>query len=69
MKALSAKDAKYNFGRMIDMARAEPLVVKKHGRPVVVVLAHEEYERLKQLEDAGPDASVSSPTGAKTAAK
>jgi prevent-host-death family protein len=38
MKALSAKDAKYNFGRMIDMARAEPLVVEKHGRPVVVVV-------------------------------
>ena len=50
MKALSAKDAKYNFGRMIDMARAEPLVVEKHGRPVVVVLAHEEYERLKALD-------------------
>ena len=28
MKALSDKDAKYNFGRMIDMARAEPLVVE-----------------------------------------
>ena len=47
MKALSAKDAKYNFGRMIDMARAEPLVVEKHGRPVVVVVAVEEYERLR----------------------
>lgn len=36
MKALSARDAKYNFGRMIDLARSEPLVVEKHGRPVVV---------------------------------
>ena len=69
MKALSAKDAKYNFGRMIDMARAEPLVVEKHGRPVVVVLAHEEYERLKQLENARPDASVWSATGRSDAAE
>ena len=46
MKALSAKDAKYNFGRMIDLARAEPVVIEKHGRPVVVVMAVEEYERL-----------------------
>ncbi len=47
MKALSAKDAKYNFGRMIDLARSEPVVIEKHGRPVVVVMAVEEYERLK----------------------
>ena len=47
MKALSAKDAKYNFGQMIDLARAEPVVIEKHGRPVVVVMAVEEYERLK----------------------
>lgn len=46
MKALSAKDAKYNFGRMIDLARSEPVVIEKHGRPAVVVMAVEEYERL-----------------------
>ena len=46
MKTLSAKDAKYRFGRLIDLARAEPVVIAKHGRPVVVVMAIEEYERL-----------------------
>ena len=46
MKTLSAREAKYNFGRLVDTARAEPIVVEKHGRPVVVVLAVEEYERL-----------------------
>ncbi len=50
MKILSAKDAKYGFGRLIDMARAEPVLVAKHGRPVVVVMAVEEYERLKVVE-------------------
>ena len=50
MKTLSAKDAKYGFGRLIDLARAEPVVVAKHGRPVVVVMAVEEYERLKVFE-------------------
>jgi prevent-host-death family protein len=50
MQTLSAKDAKYGFGRLIDLARAEPVAVAKHGRPVVVVLAIEEYERLKRLE-------------------
>ncbi len=52
MHALSAKDAKYGFGRLIDLARAEPIAVTKHGRPVVVVLSVEEYERLKALESA-----------------
>ena len=46
MKAISAREAKYNFGRMIDTARAEPVIVEKHGRPVVVVLAVEKYEIL-----------------------
>ena len=53
MQTLSAKDAKYGFGRLIDLARAEPIAVTKHGRPVVVVLSVEEYERLKALESAG----------------
>ena len=50
MQTLSAKDAKYGFGRLIDLARAEPVAVAKHGRTVVVVLAVEEYERLKAFE-------------------
>lgn len=50
MQTLSAKDAKYGFGRLIDLARAEPVAVAKHGRTVVVVMAIEEYERLKGIE-------------------
>ncbi|MDF3905988.1 type II toxin-antitoxin system Phd/YefM family antitoxin [Paracoccus sp. AS002] len=50
MQTLSAKDAKYEFGRLIDLARAEPVAVTKHGRVVVVVIAVEEYERLKDIE-------------------
>ena len=55
MQTLSAKDAKYGFGRLIDLARAEPIAVTKHGRPVVVVLSVEEYERLKALESASAE--------------
>jgi prevent-host-death family protein len=47
MQSMSAKDAKYGFGRLIDLARSEPVTVEKHGRPVVVVMAVEEYERLR----------------------
>jgi prevent-host-death family protein len=54
MKTLTAKDAKYGFGRLIDLARAEPVAVAKHGRPVVVVLSVEEFERLKALDVPTP---------------
>ena len=32
--------------RRVAWARAEPVAVAKHGRPVVVVMAMEEYDRL-----------------------
>ena len=41
MKTLTAKDAKYGFGRLIDIPQAEPVVVAKHGHPVVLVMAVE----------------------------
>lgn len=50
MKIMSAREAKNGFGLMIDTARAAPVLVEKHGRGVVVVLAVEEYDRLKRLD-------------------
>ena len=50
MKTLTAKDAKYGFGQLIDLARSAPVAVSKHGRPVVVVIAVEEFERLKAID-------------------
>lgn len=46
MKTMSARDAKNAFGLLIDTARAEPVLIEKHGRGVVVVVAVEEYERI-----------------------
>lgn len=50
MKTMSAKEAKNAFGLLLDNARARPVTVEKHGRPVVVVLSIEEYERLMSTE-------------------
>jgi len=36
--------------RLIDLARAEPVAVAKHRRPVVLVMAVEEFDRLKALD-------------------
>jgi prevent-host-death family protein len=52
MQRISAREAKNGFGRLIDMARAEPVLIEKHGRAVVVVIAFEEYERLVRRDDA-----------------
>jgi prevent-host-death family protein len=46
MKSMSAAEAKNGFGQMIDIARQEPVKIKKHGRAVVVVISIEDYERL-----------------------
>ena len=52
MKSMSAKDAKNGFGLLLDTARAEPVVIEKHGRPVVVALSVEEYEKLTGIKVA-----------------
>ncbi len=44
MKTMSAREAKNGFGLMIDTARAEPVLIEKHGRGVVVVVSVDEYD-------------------------
>jgi PHD/YefM family antitoxin component YafN of YafNO toxin-antitoxin module len=46
MKTLMAKEAQHCF----DLARAKAVGVAKHGWPVVVVMAVEEFERMKALD-------------------
>lgn len=52
MQTMSAKDAKNSFGLLLDRARAEPVQVEKHGRPVVVVVSVEEFQRLRFASEA-----------------
>ncbi|MBY5883417.1 type II toxin-antitoxin system prevent-host-death family antitoxin [Rhizobium leguminosarum] len=51
MQTMSAKDAKNSFGLLLDRARAEPVQLEKHGRPIVVSV--EEFQRLS-LASAAP---------------
>jgi len=46
----SVQDAKNRFSEVVEAARREPQTVTKHGKPAVVVLAAEEYERLRRLQ-------------------
>ena len=54
MRTFTSADAKNNFGELIDMARAAPVAITKYERPVVVVLAVEEFDRLKALDARAP---------------
>ena len=58
METLTANDARYDFGRLIDLVRAEPVAVARDGRPVVVVMAVEEYERLMFIETGHVDSRL-----------
>jgi antitoxin Phd len=46
----SVQDAKNRFSEVVEAARRQPQTVTKHGKPAVVVLAAEEYARLRELQ-------------------
>ena len=49
----SLQDAKNRFSAVVEAARnGVPQTVTKHGKPAVVVVNAEEYERLRKLEQA-----------------
>ena len=49
----SARDARNRLGAVVDAAvGGEPQRVTRRGKPAVVVIAVEEYERLRRLEKA-----------------
>lgn len=63
MQTLTATDAKYGFGRLMDLARAEPVTIAKHGRPVVVVMSVEETRRELEECNAFLDPNVADEEG------
>jgi antitoxin Phd len=50
MSQWSVQDAKNRFSAVIEAARREPQTVTKHGKPAVVIVAADEYERLRHIE-------------------
>lgn len=41
--------AKSEFSRLLREAHKEPVIITRRGRPDVVLLAYDEYERLRRL--------------------
>jgi prevent-host-death family protein len=45
MTEMTALEAKNRFGRLIDLAQRAPVTITKNGRPSVVVMSADAYER------------------------
>ncbi len=46
MKTFGAREAKENFGMLIDTVQREPVTILKNGRPSAVVVSPEDYARM-----------------------
>ena len=47
---VTASEFQQAFGALSDRARHEPVVITKHGRDSLVVMAAEEWERLRRRD-------------------
>ena len=52
MFTFGAREAKNEFGRLLDTAQRETVMIEKKGRPVAVVMSIQEFKRLEEAEDA-----------------
>jgi prevent-host-death family protein len=51
-RSWSVQDAKNRFSEVVEAAQNKPQTVTKHGKPAVVIVAADDYERLIHLERA-----------------
>lgn len=49
-RSWSVQDAKNRFSEVVEAAQRKPQTVTKHGKPAVVVVAADEYDRLRRLQ-------------------
>jgi prevent-host-death family protein len=47
MKTVAATEAKNRLGAILDEAQHEPIVIRRQGRDIAVVLSMADYERLR----------------------
>lgn len=47
MEIIAAKEAKNNFGALLDNAQRAPIMIQKHQRDIAVILSATEYKQLK----------------------
>ena len=50
MQALTANDAKTQFGDMLLKVQREPVQINKNGKPVAVVISMDEYQQMEEVK-------------------
>lgn len=50
MQAMTANEAKTQFGDVLMKAQRSPVQINKHGKPVAVMISIEDYENLEALK-------------------
>ena len=68
MKTMAASDARKSFARVLDDAAREPVVIRRRGRDVAVVLSMQDYERLVHLKNKAEFQRLCDRIGQRTAA-
>lgn len=51
MVTITSAELQKHFGKFSDMAMREPVSITRHGRETLVVLAADEYKRLKSFDE------------------
>ena len=52
MRQVNSTDFKAHFDEFVDLAREEPIEVRRGSKPVGVFLSPDDYEHFQRLEDA-----------------
>ena len=50
MQALTANDAKTQFGDMLLTAQREPIQINKNGKPVAMIISVDEYNQMEEMK-------------------
>ena len=50
MKAVTANEAKTQFGDMLMSVQRAPVQINKNGKPVAVMVSMDDYEKMEELK-------------------
>jgi len=59
IRVVSSTEAQNQFGKLIEDAKKEPVMVQKNGRDQVVIISAEDYEALSKKTNVNPQVKKS----------
>jgi prevent-host-death family protein len=51
IRVVTSTEAQNQFGKLIEDAKKEPVMVQKNGRDQVVIISAEDYEEIQKITD------------------